>query len=271
MDPNIEITFWETIKKSKDPDMFRAYLEQYPDGSFAALARIKIKKLDSQSTNPSLQTGPRTGPQTAWVMGTAQGAFAHPTELIVRSNVSGDTVYLDGKAMGPTGAAPHILSPGEHTIRVEKQGFEPFETKITLTAGTKKTIWARLMPVTTVGWAKRSVPINQSKTGSQAGARTGAQIGSRTGSRTGAQTGSQTGSQTASVMGTAQGAFAHPTPGQTFRDRLKDGSLGPQMMVIPAGEFRMGSPPRASRRAMATKARNTECGSKTPLPWGSRR
>ena len=242
--PAMELEFWNNIKQRKDPDMFRAYLEQYPKGSFAALAELKIKKLESQSVKSSLQTGSRTGPQTAWVMGTAQGAFAHPTKLIVRSNVSGDTVYLDGKAMGPTGAVPHILSPGEHTIRVEKQGFEPFETKITLTAGTKKTIRARLMPVTTVGWAKApsAVPINQSKTGSQAGARTGSRTGARTGSRTGARTGARTGSQTASVMGTAQGAFAHPTPGQTFRDRLKDGSLGPQMMVIPAGEFRMGSP-----------------------------
>nr|VFJ47801.1 MAG: Formylglycine-generating enzyme, required for sulfatase activity, contains SUMF1/FGE domain [Candidatus Kentron sp. FM]VFJ48841.1 MAG: Formylglycine-generating enzyme, required for sulfatase activity, contains SUMF1/FGE domain [Candidatus Kentron sp. FM]VFK15415.1 MAG: Formylglycine-generating enzyme, required for sulfatase activity, contains SUMF1/FGE domain [Candidatus Kentron sp. FM] len=31
-------------------------------------------------------------------------------------------------------------------------------------------------------------------------------------------------------------------PGQPFRDRLKDGSLGPSMIVIPAGKFLMGSP-----------------------------
>jgi formylglycine-generating enzyme required for sulfatase activity len=29
-------------------------------------------------------------------------------------------------------------------------------------------------------------------------------------------------------------------PGETFRDRLKDGSQGPEMIVIPAGKFRMG-------------------------------
>ena len=187
-----ELRFWDSVEESKDSEMYQAYLDTYPKGRFVRLARIMVKKLESQSANPSLQIGSessvgwakrsvpinqsKTGSQIASVMGTAQGAFAHPTELIVRSNVSGDTVYLDGKAMGPTGAAPHILSPGEHTIRVEKQGFEPFETKITLTAGTKKTIRARLMPVTTVGWAKApsAVPINQSKTGPQAGARTGA-------------------------------------------------------------------------------------------------
>nr|VFK55621.1 MAG: PEGA domain-containing protein [Candidatus Kentron sp. TUN] len=72
-------------------------------------------------------------------MGTAQGAFAHPSaKLIVRSNVSGDIVTIDGKPVGSTGTTPHTLSPGEHEIRVEKKGFEPFEAKITLAAGAEK-------------------------------------------------------------------------------------------------------------------------------------
>jgi formylglycine-generating enzyme required for sulfatase activity len=29
-------------------------------------------------------------------------------------------------------------------------------------------------------------------------------------------------------------------PGTIFRDQLLDGSLGPEMVVIPAGRFRMG-------------------------------
>ncbi len=38
------------------------------------------------------------------------------------------------------------------------------------------------------------------------------------------------------------------TPGQTFRDRLKTGANGPLMVVIPAGGFRMGSPPEEPER-----------------------
>jgi formylglycine-generating enzyme required for sulfatase activity len=34
-----------------------------------------------------------------------------------------------------------------------------------------------------------------------------------------------------------------PKPGESFRDKLKDGGEGPLMVVIPAGEFVMGSPP----------------------------
>nr|VFK56785.1 MAG: hypothetical protein BECKTUN1418F_GA0071002_10955 [Candidatus Kentron sp. TUN]VFK63637.1 MAG: hypothetical protein BECKTUN1418E_GA0071001_10929 [Candidatus Kentron sp. TUN] len=55
----------------------------------------------------------------------------------------------------------------------------------------------------------------------------GPQAGARTGSQTGFQTASVMGTAQGAfahptpVMGTAQGAFAHPTPGRTFRDRLK--------------------------------------------------
>src|SRR4051812_35738385 len=34
-----EISFWESIKGSKNPEEFRAYLKKYPNGEFADLAR----------------------------------------------------------------------------------------------------------------------------------------------------------------------------------------------------------------------------------------
>jgi uncharacterized caspase-like protein len=39
-----EIIFWESIKDSGNADAFKAYLEQYPDGAFAPLARIKLQR-----------------------------------------------------------------------------------------------------------------------------------------------------------------------------------------------------------------------------------
>jgi uncharacterized caspase-like protein len=39
-----EIVFWESIKDSANADAFKAYLEQYPDGAFAPLARIKLQQ-----------------------------------------------------------------------------------------------------------------------------------------------------------------------------------------------------------------------------------
>ena len=40
-----EALFWESIKDSSDPGEYEAYLEQYPEGSFAPLAKAKIAKL----------------------------------------------------------------------------------------------------------------------------------------------------------------------------------------------------------------------------------
>ena len=37
-----EMVFWESIRASTDPADFRAYLEQYPQGRFAALARNRL-------------------------------------------------------------------------------------------------------------------------------------------------------------------------------------------------------------------------------------
>lgn len=43
-----EAMFWDTIKHSTDAADFEAYLEQYPKGAFAALARVKVKKYEKQ-------------------------------------------------------------------------------------------------------------------------------------------------------------------------------------------------------------------------------
>ena len=214
VDP-VELKFWDSVEKSDDPDLYRAYLKQYPKGSFAALARIKLRKLASSSRQgmpgpsardgenkampgPSARDGntPMPGPsardgENKGMPGpSARDGKKKPPDpppapttgkLIVRSNVSGDRVFIDGKAMGATGPAAHILSPGEHEIRVEKEGFKTFKAKIHLVAGGEETVRARL---------EREVPSHD----------------------------------------------------QGFRDRLRDGSQGPEMVSIRGGCFQMGSP-----------------------------
>ena len=41
-----ERLFWESIKDSDDPAMFEAYLQQFPNGEFTSLARLKRNKLE---------------------------------------------------------------------------------------------------------------------------------------------------------------------------------------------------------------------------------
>jgi hypothetical protein len=46
IDPRaIELAFWETIKDSTNPEMYRAYLQKYPSGEFAPVANAKLVEL----------------------------------------------------------------------------------------------------------------------------------------------------------------------------------------------------------------------------------
>jgi adenylate cyclase len=47
VEPAVEIVFWESIKESVRPADYEAYLEQYPEGSFATLARTRLDEFAS--------------------------------------------------------------------------------------------------------------------------------------------------------------------------------------------------------------------------------
>lgn len=44
----LDLAFWESIKDSRNAGEFRAYLEEFPDGRFAALARMRLAALESR-------------------------------------------------------------------------------------------------------------------------------------------------------------------------------------------------------------------------------
>ncbi|MGE3642327.1 MAG: DUF4189 domain-containing protein [Beijerinckiaceae bacterium] len=63
-----EITFWTSIKDSKNAEEYKAYLEAFPNGLFAALARLRIKQLASAPAAPSAPPAaapPRTAQPSA--------------------------------------------------------------------------------------------------------------------------------------------------------------------------------------------------------------
>jgi len=43
----VDVVFWQSVKDSTNVDMVREYLNQFPDGMFAGLARIRIKELEA--------------------------------------------------------------------------------------------------------------------------------------------------------------------------------------------------------------------------------
>jgi class 3 adenylate cyclase len=42
---DVELAYWDTVKDSDNAEMFRAYLERYPDGAFAPLAKVRLDEL----------------------------------------------------------------------------------------------------------------------------------------------------------------------------------------------------------------------------------
>ena len=53
----LELAFWDTIKDSTDPADFQAYLAQFPNGTFAALARIRVIRLGGDAGQAAADQG----------------------------------------------------------------------------------------------------------------------------------------------------------------------------------------------------------------------
>jgi len=49
---NVEVTFWNSIKDGKNPQLFEAYLKRYPNGAFADIARIDLEQFKVAVARP---------------------------------------------------------------------------------------------------------------------------------------------------------------------------------------------------------------------------
>jgi hypothetical protein len=67
--------------------------------------------------------------------------------LIVRSNVSGDTVWIDDTPVGSSGPQAHEIPSGLHVVRVERPGYTPFLQEVKLTPQQTVTIEAALVGI----------------------------------------------------------------------------------------------------------------------------
>jgi len=61
-DKTLELEFWRSVSSSTDPDMFDAYLQQYPNGTFAPLAKVKAAALRRAAANPAPASPPNPAP-----------------------------------------------------------------------------------------------------------------------------------------------------------------------------------------------------------------
>ena len=73
-------------------------------------------------------------------------------KLVVRSNVSDDTVLINGKPYGPTKLDLELI-PGNYIVEVAKQGYQSWKTSVDIRRGTAQTINASLKQSTKVAYA----------------------------------------------------------------------------------------------------------------------
>ncbi len=62
--PSDDALYWQSIKDSDDPALYALYLEQFPDGTFADLARYKLDNLRPTADEKAAPSPPRAGPVT---------------------------------------------------------------------------------------------------------------------------------------------------------------------------------------------------------------
>jgi mono/diheme cytochrome c family protein len=114
-DDAVEIAFWTSVQDDKTPEAFQTYLESYPQGKFAALARLKLIQLSEPSSRAPASASSAPPP--------APTASAPPPTP--RSREAGAQLYHircapchgpDGKAATPTARAL-MPTPHDHTDR----------------------------------------------------------------------------------------------------------------------------------------------------------
>ena len=81
VDNTVELEFWKSIKDSADPDMYQAYLESFPEGKFAPLAKLKIKKLGSTTTSVAKASIPKVDYGDYYALVIGNNRYAHLPDL----------------------------------------------------------------------------------------------------------------------------------------------------------------------------------------------
>lgn len=101
----------------------------------------------------ALGSGPRALAALLWALAgcaspapdpVAPAPAPPPGFLVVRSNVYGDRVAIDGEDVGPTGPRAHAVGPGTHRVAVSKDGYLRWVASVDVAPGETRTLRARL-------------------------------------------------------------------------------------------------------------------------------
>lgn len=129
-----ERVFWDSVKDSRSVDEFKAYLDQYPNGLFTALAAARMRALESSVVAPK----PAPAPAETWVSfgGDAAprnavmaltGAVTAPIRFDLRGGIESETldmlrplfpnVRVGGGEGNPAAAPAYRVAVSVHALR----------------------------------------------------------------------------------------------------------------------------------------------------------
>ncbi len=111
-----EIVFWDSMKNETDTDSYQAYLQQYPNGRFKALAETRIKKYSVKPNTPIAETSMVN--QTAQQSVTAQTTNNNITDQIELEKAA-YTVALEAYKQG---GAKKAIQPMQNFIKNHSNG-----------------------------------------------------------------------------------------------------------------------------------------------------
>ncbi len=126
----LDLAFWDAVKDSRSAADYQAYLEQYPQGRFAALARLRAAVAPSASQVPmavpdARVDAPTQVPRTA-VVRWKQGTGERSLDLGGNSNVSVQALSPEGLYLAAVaGGSVHWVDALRATLVRTTRAFEP--------------------------------------------------------------------------------------------------------------------------------------------------
>ena len=127
-----ELLYWQSVAASDDPGQLEAYLAQYPNGTFAALARAKIAMLTKRTFPPSAPPSSSVAPTVAPPPITPQpaepqpAAMPDPVAIVMGTAVAPVPVGQSNVALPPRARfqqLPPVVLPSQFCTAMDRNAF----------------------------------------------------------------------------------------------------------------------------------------------------
>ena len=149
IDTNLELAFWETISNSNDVDMLKAYVNKFPNGTFAELAKIKINKL-SKDTSLEKDISQKKEETKLEPKSKVQADLKVPEKKVKKEKLQKDTTtFSESKVTGRDGT---LIAYATGVVYDKKTGLEWIAGPNKNTSWDKAKSWAENLTIDGGGW-----------------------------------------------------------------------------------------------------------------------